>query len=291
MTYSPLRYPGGKTKIAPLIKLILKNTSSKDVTYIEPFAGGAGVALSLLLEGLVERIIINDYDFAIYSFWRSILEYTEDFIGLIHDTPLTIEEWYNQKEIYLNQNNDFSLKLGFATFYLNRTNRSGILAAGPIGGKNQDSEYKLSERFNREGLISRIKKIAQYSSKIEVHNLEIRSFIDQVMPNYKQNAFVYFDPPYYNKGQNLYKNFLTPSDHKEIADYIKNSINCDWIITYDDVDHLKEFYSGYSIKKFSLNYTAGRKVKGSEIIIFKSPNLMPNEEDILSHPKIFRLFK
>lgn len=280
MNYSPLRYPGGKSKIAPLIRLIIEKTGSSDITYIEPFAGGAGVALSLLIEGVVDQVVINDYDKAIYSFWRALKEAPQELIDLIEHTPLTIDEWKHQKDIYSSQNKRYSVELGFAAFYLNRTNRSGILSAGPIGGYNQTGNYGMDARFNRNALIGRIQEIAKYKSQIVVYNKEIRSFISGVIPKYQANAFVYFDPPYFENGQRLYKNFFSPTDHTDIALSIINGVNCPWVITYDDVPELRGIYSNYVQRRYNLNYSAANKGKGSEIIIFKDPYLLPPSDEV-----------
>lgn len=280
MNYSPLRYPGGKSKIAPLIRLIIEKTGSSDITYIEPFAGGAGVALSLLIEGVVDQVVINDYDKAIYSFWRALKEAPQELIDLIEHTPLTIDEWKHQKDIYSTQNKRYSVELGFAAFYLNRTNRSGILSAGPIGGYNQTGNYGMDARFNRNALIGRIQEIAKYKSQIVVYNKEIRSFISGVIPKYQANAFVYFDPPYFENGQRLYKNFFSPTDHTDIALSIINGVNCPWVITYDDVPELRGIYSNYVQRRYNLNYSAANKGKGSEIIIFKDPYLLPPSDEV-----------
>lgn len=280
MNYSPLRYPGGKSKIAPLIRLIIEKAAGSDITYIEPFAGGAGVALSLLIKGSVDQIVINDYDKAIYSFWRALKEVPQELINLIEHTPLTIDEWKHQKDIYCTQNKRYSVELGFAAFYLNRTNRSGILSAGPIGGYNQTGNYGMDARFNREALIGRIQEIAKYKSQIVVYNKEIRSFISGVIPKYQTNAFVYFDPPYYENGQRLYKNFFSPTDHADIAHSIINGVECPWVITYDDVPELREIYSDFVQRQYNLNYSAANKGKGSEIIIFKDSDLLPSSDEI-----------
>ena len=280
MNYSPLRYPGGKSKIAPLIRLIIEKTGSSDSTYIEPFAGGAGVALSLLIEGVVDQVVINDYDKANYSFWRALKEAPQELIDLIEHTPLTIDEWKHQKDIYSTQNKRYSVELGFAAFYLNRTNRSGILSAGPIGGYNQTGNYGMDARFNRDALIGRIQEIAKYKSQIVVYNKEIRSFISGVIPKYQANAFVYFDPPYFENGQRLYKNFFSPTDHTDIALSIINGVNCPWVITYDDVPELRGIYSNYVQRRYNLNYSAANKGKGSEIIIFKDSYLLPPSDEV-----------
>ena len=270
MNYSPLRYPGGKSKLAPLIDKIINNTGSICNTYIEPFAGGAGVALTLLLSNKVRQIVINDYDKAIYSFWRSLKEETNELINLIKKTPLSIVEWKKQRNIYINENKKYSLKLGFAAFYLNRTNRSGVLTGGVIGGLEQNSNYSIDARYNKTDLISRIEKIAERKCDIKIYNKEIRSFITNIIPKYQKDGFVYFDPPYYNKGKCLYKNFFIPKDHAEIANLIINKVKCDWVITYDNVPQIKELFQAYSMRELLLRYhiTNNRNL-GEELLILK----------------------
>lgn len=276
MDYSPLRYPGGKTKIAPLVNFIIEKAGIKQGIYIEPFAGGAGVALALLLNNKVDNIVINDIDIAIYAFWYSVLNYTGEFVQLIKDTPVTIEEWRKQKGIFISKNQENLLELGFATFFLNRTNRSGILKAGPIGGLDQKGNYLIDARFNKANLIKRVERVAQYKEKISLYNLEIKDFINNILPKYKNNAFVYFDPPYYKKGHELYINFFKPEDHKVLAGLIKK-IKIDWMVTYDDVEDVKAIYSGTEQKTFELGYSLARKGKNSEIIVL-SRDLWPSAE-------------
>jgi DNA adenine methylase len=281
LNYSPLRYPGGKSKLAPLIYLIMQNTGNDCRTYIEPFVGGAGVALSLLLENRVDKIVINDYDKAIYSFWRAIKENTALLLGLVANAPLTIEEWRRQKEIYTKQNQKYSVELGFAAFYLNRTNRSGVLNGGPIGGVSQDGNYLMDARYNREELINRIERIAKRKKDIYVYNKEVRSFISNVLPRHQQQAFIYFDPPYYKKGHELYKNFFKPDDHEDIANSITQSVRCDWIVTYDDVPQIETLYQQYTMRKMVLRYSvANTSSTGSEIIVFKSAQYCPGSPQL-----------
>lgn len=236
---SPLRYPGGKNRLAGFISLVIQNLNLPNCTYVEPFAGGAGVALSLLLNGTVDNIIINDYDKAIYSFWRAIKHEPDALIKRIEETPITIEEWHKQKNIY-SSTTSYSLDLAFATLFLNRTNRSGILNAGPIGGYSQSGEWKLDVRFDKETLIAKITTIANHRKNITVYNKDIISLLRNYSPRFRGNAFFYFDPPYYNKGQKLYKNFFGHQDHQRIHDVITQEIVAPWIITYDDVDEIAE---------------------------------------------------
>lgn len=185
---SPMRYPGGKKRLAGFIQLVIENLNMSGCTYVEPFAGGAGVALSLLLDGTVNRIVINDYDKAIYSFWRAIKQEPDSLINLIRNTPVTIEEWYRQKEIYSNST-AYSLNLAFATLFLNRTNRSGILSAGPIGGYAQDGDWKLDVRFDKKAIIDKIEKIAQKKDQIAVYNKDIISFCVTMCPRLATTCF------------------------------------------------------------------------------------------------------
>ena len=277
MNYSPLRYPGGKTKIAPLVNAIMEKAEIKDGIYIEPFAGGRGVALALLLSDKVKHIVINDMDITIYAFWHSILNYTDEFIELIKKTQVTIEEWHKQKDIFLNKDSNKLLELGFATFFLNRTNRSGILKAGPIGGYNQTGNYLIDARFNKENLIKRIERIGQYKDKISLFNLEIKDFMKSVLPKYKRNAFVYFDPPYFKKGHELYINFFKPEDHETLAKLIKK-IKIDWMVTYDNVEEVKLIYKDREQKVYDLNYSLANKGKNSEIIVLSRDLWLTSEE-------------
>ena len=279
MNHSPLRYPGGKSKIAPFVSLLINKAGLGECTYVEPFAGGAGVALSLLFNGIVSNIVINDYDKAIYSMWRAILTETDAFINLVRVTPLTIDEWRRQKRIYINENKKYSLELGFATFYLNRTNRSGILAAGPIGGYEQTGNYSIDARYNREALVKKIKKIAAYKKHIHLYNKDIESFIKNYLPQYQQNAFIYFDPPYYNKGKELYKNFFIHEDHERISKLI-TTLECCWMVTYDNVDEICELYKDYECRQFDLTYSVANSGKKSEIMFLSDENLWPSYDEL-----------
>ena len=261
----------------------MQNCETPCSTYIEPFAGGAGVALSLLLENKVNKIIINDYDKAIYSFWRAIKEDTSRLLQLIEKTPLSVDEWTKQKSIYTNSNRRYSVELGFAAFYLNRTNHSGVLTGGPIGGLDQKGNYLIDARYNKLKLVDRIRKISERKDDIRVFNKEVRSFITQVISQYKENAFVYFDPPYYKKGKALYKNFFKPDDHKIIAESIQKNIRCDWVVTYDDVSQIEVLYRDYLKGRMELRYSvAPSSPYGSEIIIFKDCRYHPSELQLAS---------
>ena len=278
MNYSPLRYPGGKTKIAPLVSLIMEKAGIHNGTYIEPFAGGCGVALSLLLTNKVDRIVINDIDKTIYAFWYAVLNQTVELIQLINSTAVTVEEWKRQKTIFEDKDVSDTLSLGFATFFLNRTNRSGILKAGPIGGYAQTGNYLIDARYNKEDLIKRIFKISELRSQICLYNMEIKSFITEILPQYSQNSFAYFDPPYYEKGHELYTNFFSAEDHKDLCEMIKK-LNIDWMVTYNNVEAIRKMYLGKEQKTYDLNYSLANKGKNTEIIVLNR-DLWPSKTDV-----------
>lgn len=283
MFYSPLRYPGGKGKLTPLIELLIDKYGHRGGIYIEPFAGGAGVAIELLENGVVSEIVINDLDKGIYSFWRAILEETDRFLEQVRRVPITIDEWKKQRSICFGKNKKYSFELGFATFYMNRTNRSGIIKGGAIGGMEQSGVWKLDARFNREDLISRIKKIAENKSKIHLYNKDIKSFLKNYVPKYEENTFIYFDPPYFKKGKQLYLNFFNYNDHIRIEKLIGDIVNCDWIITYDDEPEIEKIYEKYCIKKIELNYSVSKKRKAKELIIFESSSGVPDINELMKN--------
>ncbi|TCK01922.1 DNA adenine methylase [Volucribacter psittacicida] len=270
MHYTPLRYPGGKSKFASTIKRIIEKNNLTG-HYIEPYAGGAGVALDVLFSGYCTDIHINDFDLAIYHFWKSITEQTEDFIRLVNDTKVTIDEWHKQK-ILLKQYDLSPLKHGFAAFFLNRTNRSGILKAGVIGGLKQTGNYKIDCRFNKSDLIKRIEKIGNMAKHIHVSNHDTEIWLSTIDKQVPDNSLIYLDPPYYEKGQGLYRNFYKHNDHAAICHKLAN-VKTPWIVSYDNNLNIKEIYQQYRQAEYQLNYSANKKMKATEIIIY-SDNLL-----------------
>lgn len=271
-TPSPLRYPGGKTILYERIKNILEKNNLLKCTYMEPFSGGAGLALKLLMNNDVDKIIINDFDYAIYSFWHNVLFETDRFCEDIKNISVDLKEWEKQRSIYINQNNYTMYEIGLATFFLNRTNRSGIIKGGPIGGRNQDGKYKIDCRFNKEVLINKIKKIGKYKNRIKLFNYDVNDFIKRVvMRQKKENFFIYFDPPYIKKGPELYKNHFNCNEHTYLSNNIKEKLSeKNWIITYDKNDLVYKLYEEFNILNFDLNYSAGINKIGNELMIFSN---------------------
>ncbi|MDC9604019.1 DNA adenine methylase [Xenorhabdus griffiniae] len=273
---TPLRYPGGKGKFAYYLKRLIEANGLNDGHYVEPYAGGAGVALDLLFNEFVSRIHINDLDPAVYSFWCAAVNHTEELCTAISKIPVTIEQWEIQKKIINDIDNNSIVDVALATFFLNRTNRSGILKAGVIGGKNQSGKWTLDVRFNKPDLISRIQMIGAFGSRINVHNYDAIALMDNVVKSLPKNTLLYLDPPYYHKGSGLYRNYYNHEDHVAICKKL-NEVEHPWIVSYDNAEEIKQIYSAYRQEEYFLNYTAQEKRKGSEVMIFGPRVIIPSK--------------
>lgn len=264
--------------------MVVTENDLLDGHYVEAFAGGAGIAWSLLLGEYVRHIHINDLDRAIYSFWASLLNCTDDLCRLIQDTRITMNQWHKQRAVQHNPDDHSNLELGFSTFFLNRTNRSGIIAGGVIGGKDQAGKWSLDARFNKIDLIGRIQRIARYKSRISVYRLDGRDFITQVLPKLPKQSLIYLDPPYHSKGKGLYQNHFSHSDHECLAKTIQGRIRQPWIVSYDAVPEIATLYRSRRELSYSLSYSAQARYSGKEIMFFSDNAVIPD----VPHPVIPR---
>lgn len=270
-TYSPLRYPGGKSRLAAFIRLICIQNRIVCKHYAEPFAGGAGVALSLLFSDLAHTVHINDVDSGVASFWESVISQTDELCAQIEKVPLSVQEWRRQRAIY-KDGSGCSFERGFATFYLNRTNRSGVIgSAGVIGGNLQTGNWKMDARFDRADLVARIKRIASFRERIRVYNHDAIVFLEAIKDHLGDHSIVYLDPPYYVKGSVLYTNHYVDKNHVEIRDYVKK-LSSPWIVSYDDVQFIRSLYTEVSSVTYRLSYSLINGSKGGEVMYF-SPGL------------------
>lgn len=281
--HSPLRYPGGKGTMASCLADIILFNNVEMGAYYEPYAGGAGAALYLLYHGFVERLYLNDADYTIYAFWKSVLNNTDLLLQRIHDVELSVEEWLRQKLILKSPKGYSTFEVGFAAFFLNRCSRSGILSnSGPIGGYNQRGKWTIDVRFNKMNLIKRIKKIADYRKVISVTNQDALDFLKQKLPKgrNRNNIFVYLDPPYFKNGRTLYVNYYEESDHLMLSRYMKSQKILSWVMTYDNVQYIRDLYRDNRIYEFSLTYSVQEKKKGSEILIVPDSVRLPGSLNI-----------
>lgn len=263
---SPLRYPGGKQKVANYMKLLWLRNGFDGYEYVEPYAGGSSVALTLLFEGYASRIHINDLNRGVHAFWHAVLHDTDRLVARIRKARLTMPEWRRQQAVQVNPNAE-PLDLAYSTFYLNRTNRSGIIDGGPIGGTDQSGDWGIDARFNKPALIERIEKIARHAPLITLTNLDAARYITEVLPNAPLKTFVYLDPPYYVKGQGLYQNAYEDADHRKIAKLV-GTIRQRWLVSYDAQPEIERMYRGRRQLAYGLSYSAAEKYEGAEVMIF-----------------------
>ncbi|QMV00190.1 DNA adenine methylase [Devosia sp. D6-9] len=272
---SPLRYPGGKTCLYPLVTEVMRINDLERKPYAEPFAGGCGLALALLYGGHVSEIHINDVDLSIWSFWHSVLNRTDEMIYLIEKTPVTIDEWHKQRAIYQTQDKADVLALGFATFFMNRTNRSGIIKdAGVIGGLKQNGNYKIDCRFNVSDLVKRVSRVAKYKRRIHLYRRDAVAFMNEI-EGMEVPPFLCIDPPYFNKGSSLYTSFYKPDDHAVLAKQIL-ALNTPWIVTYDNVSEISRLYGDRRQFEFDINYSIETKRLGTELFIPSEGLVLPS---------------
>jgi len=263
--YSPLRYPGGKNCIFPFMSKIFYENDLVGIPYAEPYTGGAGLALHLLIEGYVNRIYINDLDPCIYLFWKVLLKRTEEFCSWIEYVPVNLETWRYYKEVHKQGIDADELELAKSTFYLNRTNMSGVLDAGPIGGFNQEGKYKMDVRFNKKDLIAKIQKIALYKDRIILSNYDGIQFIKELNRKHSE-IFIYLDPPYVAKGHYLYMNYFSEQDHVKLGKYV-GEIKKRWMVSYDKNDLILKIYSKWNMVEHELLQCTSN-CKKKEIIVF-----------------------
>ena len=274
---TPLRYPGGKACLAPALALLLEANGLQRPVIAEPYAGGAGASLELLFGEYVRSIFINDLDYRIFSFWWAVLKRTDQFVHQIEQVPLSVREWKRQRDVYRAPHSHKRFNVGFATFYLNRTNRSGILFnGGPIGGVKQTGKWGLDARFTRSTLVNRIQRIGVYRERISISNLDALVFIQKLEANFvRDELFLYLDPPYYEKGAGLYLSTYEHADHVAIGRALQSHKRQRWALTYDDVPAIRNIYSRCQLLPFRLRYTANRARQGRELLILPKKMVRP----------------
>jgi DNA adenine methylase len=281
--FSPLRYPGGKASLTSFLEDVIDLNDLRGCQYFEPYAGGAGAALTLLERKAVDEIYINDADVRVFAFWNAVLSETEQFTERILTVPLNMEEWHKQREVCSNPRNHKAFDVGFSAFYMNRCNRSGVLSgAGPIGGLHQLGKWKLDARFSKEALAKRIQQVGKRREQIHVSGLDAIDFLKSSLPvgRMRRKVFVYIDPPYVNKGQKLYLNAYAPKDHAGIAHYLSSQKVLPWLMSYDDSPLVLDLYRERHIFKLPIRYSLQVKKSAAELIICPFDLTLPRSVQI-----------
>jgi len=277
MTASPLRYPGGKSAMAGLLSEIRRLNRLGDHAIAEPFAGGAGAALTLLYLEETPEIHVNDADPAIHDFWWTLVSRPQPFVDMLSKTRVSMAEWRRQRDVYRDRGRVSRVRRGFSAFYLNRCNRSGIIMnGGPIGGVKQTGRWKLNARFNKPELLRRCGKVTEYRDRIHVSCKDGVEFIGSLD---EDSTFFFIDPPYFVKGQTLYLNALDQEYHSALSERLKAMTNAVWVLTYDDCPEIRRMYREWAtIRPFSLRYTASKRRSGKELLIVPKWMRLPTSQ-------------
>jgi DNA adenine methylase len=283
IAHSPLRYPGGKNCIFPFVSSLIAENGLTGCKYIEPYAGGAGLALRLLYEEFAESIVINDLDPLVYAFWSTCVKQQSKLIEWIEATPITVSTWQQCKETVRNPKRATRFDLAVSFFFLNRTNVSGVLSGGIIGGVNQTGKYKIDARYNKEELIRKIEKIGRFSTRIEVSQLDGINLAEKYK-KHKSDTFLYLDPPYYEKGSNLYLNAYKDADHIKLSQYI-STLSTPWLLSYDNHSFIIDLYSAFQKRAYKLQHSTSNKI-GDEVLIFSENISFEKSLGILQEPLV-----
>ncbi len=267
---SPLRYPGGKGGIAPFVGELISRQRPRASRYVEPFAGGAGIGLRLLHDEFVDEIVLNDLDAGVAAFWRSVFYQPDELLGRVSASVPSVDEWHRQSAIYEAKASD-DVELGFATFFLNRTNRSGILNARPIGGLDQSGKWGIAARWDGDRLSERIRRLASYESRVTICSEDGIVLAERYLDD--TDSFIYLDPPYLQQGEDLYLDTLGPDDHQHLADVLRRPSN--WFLTYDRDPRVLELYAGLRCAVFGIAHTAAVQHIGTEYAVFADGLVLP----------------
>ena len=275
-TCSPLRYPGGKTALWRTVAGMLRRDGLEGCRYVEPYAGGAGLALKLLFEGLVSEIYINDINRSVHAFWHSVLNQPDALCRLIELTPTTMDEWRHQRRVQ-NDRRFSKLNLGFSTLFLNRVNRSGIISGGVIGGQNQSGYWRMDARYRKPAIVSKVRRVAEFRDRIHLCNLDAEKLMKELDQGGERTLF-FIDPPYFHRGASLYTNHYRPEGHESVAETVQG-LRCPWLLTYDDSAEIEQLYSDFRPRRYHLRYFAQNRRQGTELMVTSPglafPDIMP----------------
>ncbi|MGR3503945.1 DNA adenine methylase [Pseudaestuariivita sp.] len=273
---SPFRYPGGKGFMSAFLKQRMQLLEAPTNRVLaEPFCGGAGAALILLADGFADQIMLNDADLRIFSAWHAILEEPERFVAKLRKVSLDMQEWYRHRDLVAGfSDNKYDFDVGFSTFYMNRTTRSGIIMnAGPIGGYDQRGKWKLDARFNVERLANQVEWLAANRNRLELSNMDALSFIDRVRRKpTSDNTMFFIDPPYVKAGGRLYFDGMSEAKHVALSDILTSGTVKRWVLTYDDAPLIRQLYRSQTCSNISVNYSLQSKRRENEILV--EPNYL-----------------
>lgn len=283
---SPLRYPGGKARMAQFLgELFAQQVSVMDVeVWIEPFAGGAGAGLALLEARAVPEVWLTEKNPAIAALWRAVLDDHEQLAARVEAAvpDMALYDWAREQVAAAGECAED--ELAFAALVLNRCSRSGMVhpSAGPIGGKSQTGRWTIASRWNGPGLAERITHLQTLSGRIRFTEGDaIRALAGLVDCGFEDEVLAFVDPPYIREGNRLYANGMAAADHQRLADVL-NASSARWLLTYDDEPVVvDELYPDRRVLAYQISNTANQARIATEYAVLSDHLALPTGHELL----------
>ncbi|MEI7867358.1 MAG: DNA adenine methylase [Candidatus Methylumidiphilus sp.] len=265
---SPLRYPGSKATFLKVVLEFIEVHGLKGREIVEPYAGSGIVSLSLVANNLVSHATLVERDPLLYSFWKAVFEHTDILLSSIEDININMDTWYELRVLLKHKipENELIPDLALACLFFNRTNFSGVLHSGPIGGKDQSSDYKLDCRFNKKDIISRIRQISSLRDGVSVKFGDALEFLQKANIQNHEKRFFYVDPPYFKQGRKLYRYYYKVIDHKRLYD-ILSVATFPWLLSYDKHEFIELLYDGFPQVHQSFRYMSRTPKNENELVV------------------------
>lgn len=252
-SFSPYRYPGGKSKYCNEILQKLSIYLDKNNNFVDVFVGGGSITLAVAEKYRYHNIYINDIDPWVYSFWKLIAKNDskeiKELFNLIDIKP-TIDYFNHLRE----KNPQNEIEQAYYSIFFNRTTFSGLGFNGPIGGKDQKSKYTIDCRYNSLKIKSNILEcIKLLSGRTIVSNNHFSNFNTWSNTQYVS----YLDPPYVEAGKQLYTYWMQKEEHILLSNILQ--VKNDWVLSYDDDELIRDLYKNNQIFNLSVKYSVDGK--------------------------------
>lgn len=263
---TPFRYPGSKSSFASTVKSYVLHNDLQGCKIIEPYAGSAAVTLALVSEEICSSAVLGERDPLMFSFWKVALQQPDALINKIREADVSLERWHELRPLLECETpeEDRLVEMAFAALFFNRTNFSGVLHTGPIGGQDQSSAYKIDCRFNREDLIARVREIAKLGDRI---NVVFGDAVDLIKENKRRvTPFFYIDPPYFVQGRKLYRHHYKLRDHVALSKSL-GSVKFNWMLSYDNHDVIRSLYGEFKQVEKKFQYSTRVSKNEDELLI------------------------
>lgn len=255
---SPFRYPGGKTWLVPYVRQWLNNYHKKPADFIEPFAGGGIVSLSVLFDGLADHITTIERDEQVAAVWKAMLLHGEELASQIVSFDLTKDNVTNA----LASAGTTTLDIAFQTIIRNRVQRGGIMAPGAGLLKHGENGHGIASRWYPETLSKRINEIVQKAASITFIE---GNGIDYIAANAGLDNVLWFvDPPYTVAGRRLYR--YSEIDHHSLFDAMSR-VKGDFLMTYDNAEPIHALASKFGFDTHNIPMKSTHHALKYELLI------------------------